>query len=716
VIIVLALCATVGIVYQYKDKIIYLFIQEANKNLLTKVDVGKIDIDLFSTFPKFSIHFKNIKIDESVQGSKLKLAEVEHLYFTISFMELLSQNLKVNNLIVKNGKFHFKVFKDASNNFTIFKPNQEDVEKKASVFELQGIILDNVEISYADFQYKNQYHGVVKHALLNFLLDGEDWNISVDGKLLSKGIKVQDYTFLKDKELKLKSKLIHQAGTNLYTLQKTTLDVLNATFDVEGYYKYGKISYIDMKMSERNSDFQTIISFLPNQMINELAQYKSKGNVYFNAIIKGDVSRSRKPLIEVSFGSSDASFYHPELKAGFEHTTFNALFSNGGGLGKSKGLSQLYIKNFKSMLNSRALEGSLSYIDFNNPQLELNAKADVDMAYLSKIIPNEKLYDVKGDAFLNIYLKANIEQLKKNNYSNLITRGVLSIQDLNLKSKGSNIPLSHIYSTLRFDRENIDVEKLNIQLGKSDFYFKGKIVNVFDYFLNNKGILQLDGDLRANHIDIEQLLNASTSTDQYLFGFDPTLHIKTSFEAKDIRFKKFNPKNVKGSLKMSPQGWKLSDFAMQLVGGEFKLDGEILGNKDSTYRLHVNGKISNLPIDSMLYITDNFSQNFITYRHLKGKIYSDIDVYFNFDKNLNINLSSILSKNKVSIKNGMITQFGPLKALSKFINEESLNHIKFSDLENDISIANSTVFVPQMEIRSSIAPVQLMGYHKFDGR
>jgi hypothetical protein len=64
----------------------------------------------------------------------------------------------------------------------------------------------------------------------------------------------------------------------------------------------------------------------------------------------------------------------------------------------------------------------------------------------------------------------------------------------------------------------------------------------------------------------------------------------------------------------------------------------------------------------------------------------------------------------------MITQFGPLKALSKFINEESLNHIKFSDLENDISIANSTVFVPQMEIRSSIAPVQLMGYHKFDGR
>ena len=68
------------------------------------------------------------------------------------------------------------------------------------------------------------------------------------------------------------------------------------------------------------------------------------------------------------------------------------------------------------------------------------------------------------------------------------------------------------------------------------------------------------------------------------------------------------------------------------------------------------------------------------------------------------------------IKNGEINNFEPLKKLNKYLDDESLNRLRFADLKNEIHIENKTIYLPQMDIKSNATDIRLSGTHTFDQR
>jgi hypothetical protein len=55
-----------------------------------------------------------------------------------------------------------------------------------------------------------------------------------------------------------------------------------------------------------------------------------------------------------------------------------------------------------------------------------------------------------------------------------------------------------------------------------------------------------------------------------------------------------------------------------------------------------------------------------------------------------------------------------MQKLSKFINEQELANIRFSEMKNNIRISNRTVYIPEMEIRSNVSNISVRGTHTFD--
>ncbi len=66
------------------------------------------------------------------------------------------------------------------------------------------------------------------------------------------------------------------------------------------------------------------------------------------------------------------------------------------------------------------------------------------------------------------------------------------------------------------------------------------------------------------------------------------------------------------------------------------------------------------------------------------------------------------------IRNGELNNFEPMKKLNKFLDDEGLSKLRFSDLKNDIHIENKTIYIPQMEIRSNVTDIKISGTHTFD--
>ena len=52
--------------------------------------------------------------------------------------------------------------------------------------------------------------------------------------------------------------------------------------------------------------------------------------------------------------------------------------------------------------------------------------------------------------------------------------------------------------------------------------------------------------------------------------------------------------------------------------------------------------------------------------------------------------------------------------LSKFVEEESLAKMRFSQMTNKIRIENRTIYLPEMEIRSNVSNILISGTHTFD--
>src|SRR5688500_1970885 len=95
----------------------------------------------------------------------------------------------------------------------------------------------------------------------------------------------------------------------------------------------------------------------------------------------------------------------------------------------------------------------------------------------------------------------------------------------------------------------------------------------------------------------------------------------------------------------------------------------------STFRL--NG----IHADSVFYVFENFDQNFIIDKHLKGQAYADVALEFSLNQNLKLYQETLVSDISTSIKNGELNNFEPMKKLNKYLNDEGLSKLRFSDIK-----------------------------------
>ena len=59
-----------GTLYFFQDKLIAAAVNEINKFLSVKVEINpEIEVSWWKTFPNVSVHFRDVKIHESVPGS-----------------------------------------------------------------------------------------------------------------------------------------------------------------------------------------------------------------------------------------------------------------------------------------------------------------------------------------------------------------------------------------------------------------------------------------------------------------------------------------------------------------------------------------------------------------------------------------------------------------------------------------------------------------------
>jgi hypothetical protein len=721
---VLFLSLTIS-VFLFKERIIAQFIQEANKSLNTPVKIGKMDISMFQDFPQLSIVLNDVYIEDSHEG-QYPLLTAGEISFQLSAVEVWRGNYTIKGLRIYNSETNLKINKQGKNNYTILKPSDKKSTNASTVsFQLTNVNLEKTRVHYIDVTSDQHLTFASKELLASINSENDIYAIEAAGELTTEKISVNQNEFIAGKSFQVKSELSYDDVQKILVIKPSTLEIRNSAFKVEGTYKWKDKNIIDIITEGKDTDIQTLLSLLNEPVAKKLERYKSKGDVYFTAKLKGQISKKVSPSITVNFGFKDATLSNPESSAKVDNASVEGSFASPEILDIEKAV--LILKNIKGSLNGEPFTGNFNLRDFKNPDVICSFKGKLDAASVLGFYPIENIHKVSGSLLANVSFEGKIGLLKKRATAQRVaTQGTIELQNIGLSYGEDKIELENLNGNMQFNNNDLALSNVSGKLGNSDFLLNGFFKNIITFLLFDNQPIGIETDLKSNYLDVDQLFvigfgksaatNSSGKKPQYEFKISKNINLNFNCEVKELRYRRFHATNLHGDLLVKNEMAVSRNIKFNSMGGDIALTGIVDAKNNKAIDVVSTFKLNGIYVDSVFYVFENFDQSFIIDKHLKGQTYADVELELTLNQNLKLYQETLVSNITASIKNGELNNFEPMKKLNKFLNDEGLSRLRFSDIKNDIHIENKTIYMPQMEVRTNVTSIKVSGTHTFDQR
>jgi len=717
VVLVVALSLSV---FLFKDKIINQFIREANKQLNTPVKIAKIDVSVWQNFPMLSIVMHDVYVEDSQPGQYPLLTAAE-ISFQLSLVDAWHEDYKIQGLRIKDSETNLKIDDKGENNYTIAKDTGGEGGGGSISFELRNVNLQNTKVHYTDAK-SDQRFSFVSQALVSSIQTVNDvYSIDAEGEVTTERIEINRTSFLAGKSFQLESQLIYDDVQKILTIKPSVLNLKNAGFDVSGTYAWKKKNLINLAVNGKDTDIQTILSLLPGSAAKTFEKYKSDGGVYFNAKLKGEISKHKSPGLTIDFGFTKATVYHPDYKSRIEEASMTGSFATPEVMEVSQAV--LVLKDIRGKLNNEPFSANFVLQNFNNPEVISDFKGRVDAAAVLSFYPIANLTDVSGALLVDVSFEGRVELLKRKATAQRVsTQGTIDLQNIGLTYGEEKVKLQNLSGNLQFSNNDLALSNVTGLVGNSDFTFNGFFKNIITFLLFENQPIGIETDLKSNFLDVDQLFAmgygnpAAGKNQQYEFSISRNINLNFNCDVKRLRYKRFHASNIKGDLLVKNEMAVARNINLHAMGGDMTLAGIVDAHNPKAIDVVSNAKFEGIYVDSVFYVFENFDQDFIQDKHLKGQTYADVSLEMTLNQNLRLFNETLIADISANIKNGELNNFEPMKKLNRFLNDEGLSKLRFSDIKNDIHIEKKTIYIPQMEVRSNVTSIKVSGTHTFDQR
>jgi hypothetical protein len=709
------------LVYFNKDKIVNATLNEVNKHLKAKIEIDpEVDVSIVKNFPQISLTFKKVKLYEALPPKHLKFAQFDNIAVSFDAINLFNKKYIVDNLEIKDGFVNLRVGSFGNKNFDILK---SDTTKSGSGnVNLDDINLNNLEITYLDERNDFLYSSLLKNATADLKILQETTSVKLVSELVVHQIKVNESLYFKEKEVSLQTSLLYQNTANLTKIEHSSLTVENGTIDLLGEIETKKSTRVDLKISEKGCNIQTLLSLFPENELKQIRQYESQGKIHFEAIVKGYIDDKVRPGLEVTFGFENASFYHPGYKLRISKVFMKGFYSNG--IAKNAKTSVIKLSNIKALFDNRPIYGYLTINNFDDPNLHFECKGVFNLASLIKIFPIKEIDKLKGLANADIEFEGRIKNLEKLETSHKVkVSGEVDLSSTDFTTPTLRYPIKNLSGDLIFNNNDIAISDLKFMFGRSDITLDGIFKNFLSRVIFRKGGVMVEAEVTSNFISLDELSTAqkqsanpsSTATDlSQAIVFPPYLNLDLQCSIKKIKYHNFKAQKLLGKILINYPNLRFENVQTEVAEGSAFVNSESRVDQRGFISTIADIRVNELKMDSVFFMFDNFSQSFITNKNIKGEYSGKLNLKMMSGPRWNIIPSSIYANVDGSLKNGELKNFEPMQKLAKFIDEEKLNHIYFSELKNNFFIENEKIFIPEMEIRSSLSNISISGTHTFN--
>ena len=698
----------------FQDSIISAAMQGIRKDLRSRITIGDASFSLVRYFPYASIKLNDVNIEST---KDINISDFNHLRNTktllkagtlslkINVLDLFKDKITIKQVILKEGEINILIDKKGNNNFKIFRTRNSD--SKVSM-KIDGIKIDKSVLKIHDLNKRMSLVNSIQKFKSEGTFTSSNFRVKSRLDVVVNQLAFGSINYISNKQFILSGK-VKSKSFKSYDFKDFIVTYKNNKINIEGGFSLNKSIHLDIAASGTDLALKEMNELVPK--INKtLEKIDVEGKVNFKARAKGYWASNQWPFL---YGDFDVKGGKSEILKNNSIASVNLVGSFSNGRGQIVN-SFLRIDSFKINSNFGDFEGKFSLSNFNKPLISLSTNFNLFLSNLNDAYKIDTTNKIDGTIIGNITADGNIDfdSLSPLRLVRLINNGNFKLSEIKYPLKGA------LYSITKGEI------KFNPTDASANLYFSsnainGKINVAIDNFYDglmesmpfsasvtsNTSTLNLDNLLAIN-------FNSSNKSDKIDVN---VANLSIDVTSKQAILRGIPMKNLSAKIEKSGTLITVSQLNAEAIGGSINLIGKLEQNQNKTITSNLYATLDSINIETLFSSFNNFNQKTLTSSNIKGIGSGDIAFRGVFSEKGALDPNSVDCVSNLSITNGELIKFEPAYKLSKFIDLKELEHIKFANLKNQITIKNNIINIPAMYVASSAINLGVLGNHNFNG-
>ena len=661
--ILLLLILIVAAPFIFKDKIVQIVKEEANKNLNAKVDFGEFDLTLFSSFPDFRFKIQKVSVINVEPFKGDTLAYIKELSFDLNIKSVISgEKYQINSLIIDEPKINGIVMADGKANWDIAKASAdtaavEPADTSATKFALK---LKSLQIKHANITY-NDMQGNMSAALkdMNYTLSGD---FTQDNFILSNLLEIAELSYnmggvgyLTKAKTRFKADLDMDMPNMKFTFKENEFDLNELALTFDGFVSMPKDDIgMDLKFAAKQTEFKSILSLIPSVYSKDFASVKTEGKLKLDGMAKGTMHTSADgksdtyPSFEVNLGIANAMFKYPSLPKSVNNINID-----------------VHVENKKDYLDATVIDVNKFHLEMagnpinmwahvktpiSDPDLAAEIKGVINLASVKEFVPMEAGDEMSGVVTADIAAAGRMSSIDKKEYDKFKMSGSLAIDKMNYKT--TTLPYAVMLNAMKlnFTNQFVELAAFDALMGKSDVKANGKIDNFMQYIFKDSLIVG-HFNVQSNLMDLNELMASSEPTTAAQPAAADTAAMTVAEVPGNIDFilnanitkllyDNLVIDNMNGNIEIKKRKVDMTNLNLGLLGGKVLMNGYYETTNPKKPTVDLSFKVDNFDIQKTFAAFNTVQKLAPIGQYAKGMFTATLE---NFKADLDQTMSPILS-------------------------------------------------------------------------
>jgi len=700
---------SITLVFIYEDEIKSAVIDELNQHLNAEIIIKpeNIDLTIIRSFPNTSIDFKELTCFEATQSkNRDTLFSANRISLQFNIKDIFYKKYDIKKIECSELDIRLIIDENGTENYNIWKEDTINSTKNEKVvFSLEHVSLKKIKCSFKNKKEKTKLLFTLNKAVFNGKFNDINYALNTEGEMFLNYFTYKKTNYLRNKNINFNMEL--NVNENLYSIKSSELKINEVYVAVNGNLQNkNKIILSNLNFTGKNLDVTTALTLLPQSQQDRIKDYDGEGVFYLNGSIEGPLNSDEIPQLKADFGFQHASLTYKPNNITAKNVNISGSYTN------TNGYDELLLKKISASINNNIISGDFKLIDFNEPYIDTKFKLFADLKEIILFYPIDTLKELSGLVFFEGEVKGKLAQLQKDftdasNYS----KGNASFTNVKFNFKKDEHKWDLPYGKLSFSGNNLITDSLKLTIGSSDVDIKGTILNFLPWLLKENEQLSINANCKSNFISLDELLKSSGSSDE--FSFPKWLSFTVESSVKNIKLAKFTASNINGNIQLLNNKLYSDNISFQSMGGNVLLSG-IMEEYEHDISIKGTSILKDIDVKRMMYEMNNFSQDEILDKHVKGKGNFTFDFSTNWNKKWECDFDKLAANFDVQINQGELSEYKPLENLAKYIELKELQNIKFNTLNCHLAISNRVIDISKTKINNSALNVEFYGTHDFE--